>query len=208
MKILQFCRFFVCKWHVKFSRGKSFVSSWPRVNCLKFIFLEVWELGDVLRWQINVRQALSMEKRFLSPRRGSNPQPSDDRWDALTIELPNLRWWAKVQVQHVWLKRKPLSVNNDIDEVYVFRNVRAWRYLEMIDEQSSSSILTLSLVAQWLERLTGHQVASFIPVWGSEIVFVRIELHDRSSIISSKSFAFRATPRRNRCQKWRTTSGS
>ena len=101
VKILQFRKFFVCKWHVKFSRGKSFVSSWPRVNCLKFIFLEVWELGDVLRWQINVRQALSMEKRFLSPRRGSNPQPSDDRWDALTIELPRVRWWAKVHVRHM-----------------------------------------------------------------------------------------------------------
>ena len=35
----------------------------------------------------------------------------------------------------------------------------------------------------WLERLTGHQkVAGLIPVWGSEIVFLRIELDKRSSI--------------------------
>ena len=41
------------------------------------------------------------------------------------------------------------------------------------------------LVAQWLERLTGHQkVAGLIPVWVSEIVFLRIELDDCSSIIS------------------------
>ena len=33
-----------------------------------------------------------LRKMFLSPRRGSNPQPSDLRWDALTIELPGLRW--------------------------------------------------------------------------------------------------------------------
>ena len=41
------------------------------------------------------------------------------------------------------------------------------------------------LVPHWLERLAGHQkVAGSIPVWGSEIVFLRIELDDRSSIIS------------------------
>ena len=41
------------------------------------------------------------------------------------------------------------------------------------------------LAAQWLERLTGHQKAvGSIPVWGSEIIFLRIELDDRSSIIS------------------------
>ena len=35
-----------------------------------------------------------------------------------------------------------------------------------------------------LERLTSHQkVAGSIPVWGSEIVFLRIELDDRSTII-------------------------
>ena len=64
--------------------------------------LEVWELGDILRWQMNIYQALSSEKRFLSPRQGSNPQPSDDQWDALIIELPRLKWWAKVQVWHMY----------------------------------------------------------------------------------------------------------
>ena len=29
---------------------------------------------------------------FLSLRQKSNPQPSDLRWDALTIELPELKW--------------------------------------------------------------------------------------------------------------------
>ena len=37
---------------------------------------------------MNNGQALSSEKRFLSPRRGSNPKPSDDRGHAQTIELP------------------------------------------------------------------------------------------------------------------------
>ena len=40
---------------------------------------------------MNDRQALYSKKRFLSLRLGSNPQPSDHRWDALTIELPRLR---------------------------------------------------------------------------------------------------------------------
>ena len=44
---------------------------------------------------------LFTQKTILSPRRGPNPQPSDDRWDALTIEPPWLRWWAKVQVPYI-----------------------------------------------------------------------------------------------------------
>ena len=43
--------------------------------------LEVSELGDILRWEMNDRQALSSEKRFLSLRRGSDPRPSDDRFN-------------------------------------------------------------------------------------------------------------------------------
>ena len=35
-------------------------------------------------------------KRFLSPRRGSNPQPSDDWLDALTIDLLRLRWLERL----------------------------------------------------------------------------------------------------------------
>ena len=35
-----------------------------------------------------------------------------------------------------------------------------------------------------LEHLTGHQVAGSIPVWGSGIVFLRIKLDERLSIIS------------------------
>ena len=42
-----------------------------------------------------------LKKQFLSPRLGSNPQPSDDQQYAPTIELPRLRWWAKVQVRHM-----------------------------------------------------------------------------------------------------------
>ena len=40
------------------------------------------------------------------------------------------------------------------------------------------------MVAQWLERLSGHQnVAGSMSVWGSEIVFLRTELDERSYII-------------------------
>ena len=58
---------------------------------------------------MNDRQACT-QKTILNSRRGSNPQPTDDRWDALTIEIPRLRWWAKVQFDiYVRPKRKPLS---------------------------------------------------------------------------------------------------
>ena len=50
-------------------------------------------------WSLNVRQPRISGKRFLSPRRGSNLQPSNDPCDTLTIKLPRLRWRAKVQVQ-------------------------------------------------------------------------------------------------------------
>ena len=81
---------------------------------------------------MNVRQALSSEKRFLSPRRGSNPQPSDDG-ETLTIELPKLRWWAKVQVRHLC----DLSGSH---YMLIMWHLTIW-----------------VLVTQWLGRLTGHQ---------------------------------------------------
>ena len=43
--------------------------------------------------------SITKKKRFLSPRRGSSPQPSDDWWDALTIELSILRWQTNMQVR-------------------------------------------------------------------------------------------------------------
>ena len=81
--------------------------------------------------------------------------------------------------------------------------MRAWKY-HMIDEQSSSSILRKMIsepqtgiewlllrshiyvkLAPWLSILSfGHQkVVGSIPVWGSEIIFLRIDLDDHSSII-------------------------
>ena len=58
---------------------------------------------------MNNHQALSSEKRFVSPRCGSNLQPSDNQW-------------GKVQVWHKW---KPVYVNNYIDEIYI---LEVWEY--------------------------------------------------------------------------------
>ena len=49
-------------------------------------------------------------KRFLSPRRMSNPQRPDDRWDALTNELPRLRRGAKVQIRRIYMHGRPIYV--------------------------------------------------------------------------------------------------
>ena len=44
------------------------------------------------------------------------------------------------------------------------------------------------LVAQWLERLMGHQkIAGLIPVWGSEIIFLSIGLDDHLSFILKRN---------------------
>ena len=88
---------------------------------------------------MNDRQALSSENRFQNPRRGWNPQPSDDRWDALTIELPRLSWRAKVQIRLISDLSKSHYMLIMIWNLY-FRGERAWRYLEMIKELSLSSI--------------------------------------------------------------------
>ena len=59
-------------------------------------------------------------------------------------------------------ERKPLYVNNYIDEIY-FGSMGAWKYLQLIDFPPQLTIKIL--VAQWLERLTGHQkVAGSTPV--------------------------------------------
>ena len=66
------------------------------------------------------------------------------------------------------------------DAVLCFRNVRDWIYLIELAPELTIRVL----VAQWLERLTGHQkFGGLIPVWGSEIVFLSIGLDDHSSIL-------------------------
>ena len=74
------------------------------INGLKPIGYFLNRLVNITKFWLNDRSTivkLLPQKLFLSPRRGSNPQPSDDRWDTLTIELPRLRWRAKVQIRHM-----------------------------------------------------------------------------------------------------------
>ena len=59
----------------------------------------------------------------------------------------------------------------------------------MTDERLSSSILrkTISEPQTGIELATFWKVAGSIPVWGSEIIFLRIELDEHSSIIRAIS---------------------
>ena len=78
---------------------------------MQFMILEMWELGYNLR-EMKDCQALYSENDFWAP--VGNSQPSDDRWDALSIELPRLRWRARRKFDiYVRSKRKPLYINND-----------------------------------------------------------------------------------------------
>ena len=72
---------------------------WPGCNTLMLWVGDLCVITDVT-WTF-VMLKLSSKNLFLSPIQGSNLQPSDDRWDALIIELLRLRWWAKVQVRHM-----------------------------------------------------------------------------------------------------------
>ena len=93
-----------------------------------------------LEWMIDERLPNSHLRKMISePYTGTEPQSCDDQWDALTIELPRLKWRAKVQVRHMC----DLSSCHDM-------------------HLSSPSVL----VAQWLERLTGHQVTGSMPRLG------------------------------------------
>ena len=61
--------------------------------CLSFVYA-CFCPSDIKKEFLNDRwtfvKLYPQKKRFLSPRRGLNEQPSDDRWNALTTELPRL----------------------------------------------------------------------------------------------------------------------
>ena len=65
-------------------------------NKMKHIYTQLYEASyNELIMKENcllLKLYRKLRKMFLSPRRKSNPQPSGLRWDALTIELPGLRW--------------------------------------------------------------------------------------------------------------------
>ena len=55
---------------------------------LRTYFYEFWLfLKHIFMYYVSKSIHISMQKRYRSPGRGSNPQPSDDQFDALTIEL-------------------------------------------------------------------------------------------------------------------------
>ena len=53
-----------------------------------------------------------LRNMFLSPRPESNPQSSDLRWDALTIELPGLRWHREDYDVHWFVRANHLYMTS------------------------------------------------------------------------------------------------
>ena len=64
---------------------------WETVNPYIYIRNDL-QLGNLRENCLLLKLYRKLRKRFLNPRLESNPQPSDLRRDALTIELPGLRW--------------------------------------------------------------------------------------------------------------------
>ena len=72
----------------------------PTIATIYFILKGYF--NTCIEWMMDERLSSSCRRKtVLSPKRGSNPQSPDDRWDAPTIELPKLRRRAKVQVRNV-----------------------------------------------------------------------------------------------------------
>ena len=72
---------------VRFSRNGRFDVVGHIVNGGSRKGLYIWNENCLL-----LKLYRKLRKMFLSPRRESNLQPTDLWWDALTIELPGLRW--------------------------------------------------------------------------------------------------------------------
>ena len=131
---------------------------------------------------------------FLRPRRESNPQPSDLWWDALTIELPGLRWQRE---------------GHDIYRFVTYRDCRLAVRVSRLRTGTFGGLLSAIwvLVAQWLDlkRLTGDQkVAGSIPVWGSETFFW---VCDKAWVANSYPVKSRQDPIKSwqdpvKCQNW------
>ena len=98
----KFVRFSTRQWKSPFWNLRFSVLS--PLACIhsspKNIIWEIWKCRKIWNDQLGnlkvncllLKISRKLRKIFLSPRRDSNPQPSDLRWDALTIELPGLRW--------------------------------------------------------------------------------------------------------------------
>ena len=101
------------------------------------------KLGDIVNDRWTIFKLYSQKNDLWAPDRDRILQPSDDRWDALTIELPRLRWWALMQV-YVLPKWKPLHVNN-VTMRYIFWKCRSLEIPWMRDERSLSSVLRTTI---------------------------------------------------------------
>ena len=129
---------------------------------------------------------------FLRPRRESNPQPSDLWWDALTIELPGLRWQREGHDMYRFVSATHVLLNGSLDmsRTGIYRGLLSAIWV---------------LVAQWLERLTGDQkVAGSIPVWASETFFW---VCDKAWVANSYPVKSRQDPIKSwqdpvKCQNW------
>ena len=78
-----------------------------------------------VHWTL-VKLKLTSEKRFFNLKRRSNPQPSDDRWDALTIKQPKLRCWAKVQVRYMCClcgSLDMLTIQLNATDIYIYKSI-------------------------------------------------------------------------------------
>ena len=78
---------------------------WKKIGYFGMVLRNV---GDIIKHNRKLR------KMFLSPRRESNPQPSDLGWDALTIELPGVRWQREGHDMYRFVSATHVLVNSSV----------------------------------------------------------------------------------------------
>ena len=151
--------------------------------------LHIWELGNILRWQMNDRQALYSEKQFLSPRRGSNPQLSDDRKNVWPLSYqdsdgePRCKFDVQLIIYHIYLGSSMVRACNQSSEGCGFdlrlglRNrfleYKAWRsfiyHLKIFPSSHISNIQISSIIINilWLP-LRWHiyvELSPWLAIW-------------------------------------------
>ena len=76
-------------------------------------------------------------------------------------------------------------------EIYILEKIENFLVRERFSCYYILEVWELGDILRWtIVKLYHQKVAGSIPVWGSEIVFLGIELDDRSSIISTWTLFF------------------
>ena len=122
------------------------------------------QLGKLKENCLLLKLYRKLRKMFLNPRRESNPQPSDLRWDALTIELPGLRWQREGHDMYLFVSATHVLLNSSLDmSVYL---IIEYLYICMKDDLQLGKLKENCLLLKLYRKLRNMFVS---PRWESNL---------------------------------------